>query len=154
MSSTTRTEKDKKYKSRTIRGITPPFFMERYTFNKKEKLKSRKAIELLFRAGNSLSSPPLRLVYRKVNDGSAPIMMTVSVPKKLIKKAVHRNLLKRRIREVYRQHKPAISKQTEEKSYHYEIMFLYQATEVLEYRTIKNAVNVLLIRLSEIIRRY
>ncbi|MEX0982292.1 MAG: ribonuclease P protein component [Bacteroidales bacterium] len=127
--------------------------MERHTFNKKEKLKSRKSIEILFRTGNSISSPPLRLIYRKINDGSAPIMMTVSVPKKLIKKAVHRNLLKRRIREVYRQLKPAITKQTEEKSFHYEIMFVYQASEVVEYRTIKNAVNVLLIRLSEIISR-
>lgn len=80
-------------------------------------------------------------------------MMTVSVPKKLINKAVHRNLLKRRIREIYRQLKPPICKQAEEKSVHYEIMFLYQAPEVIEYRTIKNAVNVLLIRLSEIIGR-
>ncbi len=125
--------------------------MERYTFNKKEKLKSRKAIELLFRAGNSISSPPLRLIYRKVNDGSAPVMMTVSVPKKLIKKAVHRNLLKRRIREAYRHLKPVIYKQAEEESYHLEIMFIYQASEVIEYQTIKNAVNVLLIRLSKII---
>jgi len=127
--------------------------MERYTFNKKEKLKSRKAIEILFRTGNSISSPPLRLIYRKVNDQSAPIMMTVAVPKKFIKKAVHRNLLKRRIREVYRQLKPTICKQVEEKSCHYEIIFLYQASEVFEYRTIKNAVNILLIRLSKIIDR-
>lgn len=138
--------------------------MERFTFKKREKLKSRKAIEELFRSGSSLSSPPFRLIYRKIeqtafphlllNDreehwGTSPVLMTVAVPKKLIRKAVHRNLLKRRTREAYRLNKPSIFALAKKKNVHYELLFLYQATEIVDYAIIKNSLQALLFRLTE-----
>lgn len=141
--------------------------MERYTFNKREKLKSRKAIEELFHSGSSLSSPPFRLVYRKIeqttssplvtNDreesrGTSPVLMTVAVPKKLIKKAVHRNLLKRRTREAYRLNKLSICALAKKKNVHYELLFLYQATEIVEYSLIRSSIQALLFRLTEKIK--
>jgi len=39
--------------------------------------------------------------------GLHPVVMAVSVPKRLFRRAVDRNLLKRRIREAYRLNKPA-----------------------------------------------
>jgi ribonuclease P protein component len=138
--------------------------MERYTFNKREKLKSRKAIEALFRSGSSLSSPPFRLIYRKIEQntsfppllnereelrGTSPVLMTVAVPKKLIRKAVHRNLLKRRTREAYRLNKPSFCALATKKKLHYELLFLYQATEIVDYAIIKNSIQVLLFRLTE-----
>lgn len=138
--------------------------MEKYTFNKSEKLKSRKAIEALFRSGSSLSSPPFRLIYKKVDHttppslplknrksglGSSPVLMTVAVPKKLIKKAVHRNLLKRRTREAYRLNKSAICNLTRKKNQQYELLFLYQATEIVDYAVIRSSIQALLFRLSE-----
>lgn len=142
--------------------------MERFTFNKHEKLKSRKAIEELFRAGNSLSSPPFRLIYRKVNHatappfqmnfskispGTSPVLMTVAVPKKLIRKAVHRNHLKRRTREAYRLNKQAIVNLAMKKNQHYELLFLYQATEIMEYSIINSSIQALLFRLAEKIKK-
>lgn len=141
--------------------------MERYTFNKSEKLKSRKAIEELFRVGSSLSSPPFRLIYRKVNkttsppfrldskkvnQESSPVLMTVAVPKKLIRKAVHRNLLKRRTREAYRLNKSSICNLAIKKNQHYELLFLYQATEIVDYSIIGNSIQALLFRLAEKIK--
>jgi ribonuclease P protein component len=141
--------------------------MERYTFNRQEKLKSRKAIEELFRLGNSLSSPPFRLIYRKIEQNktpailpnykkesgeTSPVVMTVAVPKKLIRKAVQRNLLKRRTREAYRQNKPSICAMAMKKGVHYELLFLYQADEIVDYSTIRNSIQALLFRLNEKIK--
>lgn len=143
--------------------------MERYTFNKSEKLKSRKAIEELFRTGSSLSSPPFRLIYRMVNPttspafrlntsktglGTSPVLMTVAVPKKLIRKAVHRNLLKRRTREAYRLNKSSICNLATKNNRHYELLFLYQAGEIVDYSIIRNSIQALLFRLAEKIKTH
>ena len=55
--------------------------------------------------------------------------IVVSVPKRLFKRAVKRNLLKRRIREAYRRQKGLISAPVD-------ILFIYTAPEVLPYEVI------------------
>ncbi|MCF8345663.1 MAG: ribonuclease P protein component [Bacteroidales bacterium] len=124
------------------------------TFNRSEKLKSRKSIESLFRGGYNVSSPPFRMLYRAVEQRTAPALMTVAVPKRLIRNAVDRNLVKRRTREAYREIKlPLYNKIREKQDTSYEILFLYQSGEIADYKTIKNAVTFLLHRLSERISR-
>lgn len=123
--------------------------MERYTFNKKEKLKSKKAIENLFRSGHSFSSPPFRLIYKEINEGSSPVRMTVSVPKRLVKRAVDRNLIKRRTREAYRRNKTGLYKKITEKDLHYDMLFIYQSEDIASFNTIHSAVIALLYRLTE-----
>ena len=78
----------------------------KFTYGKQEKLKSKKAIEELFIEGISVSSYPLRLIFlKKSNDSSVPIKLGMSVPKRKVNKAVHRNRIKRVLREVYRLNK-------------------------------------------------
>ena len=71
-----------------------------------EKLKGKKLIEQLFEEGNSVSTFPLRLVYRpfEFKDGAA-LKVGVSVSKRSFKRAVDRNRIKRLLREVYRLNK-------------------------------------------------
>jgi ribonuclease P protein component len=123
--------------------------MENYSFNKRERLKSKKSIEALFRTGRTIGSPPLRLLYRQVESQSVPIQMTVAVPKKLIKRAVDRNLLKRRTREAYRLNRGELQAMVKQKKKNFEILFLYQASELTDFKTIRNAVKFLLLKLSE-----
>ena len=52
--------------------------------------------------GKYVAGAPLRCCWLKRDDGCTLNRMMVSVPKKLFKRAVKRNLLKRRIREAYR----------------------------------------------------
>jgi ribonuclease P protein component len=78
----------------------------KYTYNKKEKLKSKKLIELLFTEGQSVSAYPLRLVYKETTFEEDVVAKTgVSVSKRNFKTAVDRNNIKRLMREVYRLNK-------------------------------------------------
>jgi ribonuclease P protein component len=123
--------------------------MERYIFNNKEKLKGKKAIENLFRSGYSFTSPPFRLIFKEIKEGSSPARMTVAVPKRLVKRAVDRNLIKRRTREAYRRNKTALYKIIIEKNLHFDILFIYQSEEVAAFNAIHNAVVALIYRLTE-----
>ena len=80
----------------------------RYTFNKNERLCSKKLIERLFAGGNkSFPTFPLRVVYMPLapEENTADASILISVPKKRFKHAVKRNHVKRQIREAYRVNK-------------------------------------------------
>ena len=78
----------------------------KFTFNKKEKLKSKKLVDTLFSKGQSVSVFPLRLVYASVHFDDAALFKTgVSVSKKHFKLAVDRNRIKRLMREAFRLNK-------------------------------------------------
>ena len=67
--------------------------------------------------------------------------IVVSVPKRLFKRAVKRNLLKRRIREAYRHQKDLISAPAD-------ILFIYAAQEVLPYEVIYADMTAILLALN------
>jgi ribonuclease P protein component len=127
--------------------------MAENSLNKSEKLKSRKSIEALFRSGSVMSSPPFRILYREVDTLAHPAIMTVAVPKRLIKNAVDRNLLKRRTRDAYRLKKSELYKIIESKNSHFEVLFLYQASEIKDFNTINRSINFLMIKLGEIVKK-
>lgn len=74
-----------------------------YSFSKEERLCSIKLIEKLFHDGSSFLLYPFRIIWLPQSLPSEfPVQVLISVPKKKFKRAVDRNLLKRRIREIYR----------------------------------------------------
>lgn len=78
----------------------------KFTFNKKEKLKSKKIIDQLFVEGQSVTAFPLRLVYLQTNYSDGSFVKTgISVSKRFFKTAVDRNRVKRLMREAYRLNK-------------------------------------------------
>jgi len=77
-----------------------------YTFRKEERLCSRKHLDLLFKNGSSFLLYPFRVSYIFIDSPTEFLaQVVINVPKKRFKKAVDRNLLKRRIREAYRLNK-------------------------------------------------
>jgi ribonuclease P protein component len=106
-----------------------------FTYPKKEKLKSKTTIDLLFSEGNSVSKFPLRLVYVENKEENAELIkMGVSVSKKYFKKAVDRNYFKRVLRETYRLNKHILIDHLEKP---YAFMFFYQSKERLSYQEIE-----------------
>lgn len=86
------------------------------TFQKKERLCSQRAIEVLFGSGSrSLSAFPLRAVYRRA-DAEVPVAVLVSVAKRRLHHAVDRNRAKRQVREAYRLNKQILWKALAEKA--------------------------------------
>lgn len=75
--------------------------------------------------------------------------MTVVVPKKLVNRAVDRNLIKRRIREVYRLNKTELCKKIAQKNLHYNIVFFYQSEDISSYKIIQSALISTLYRLEK-----
>ena len=73
------------------------------TFSKEERLCSRKLIDLLFKNGSSFLLYPFRISYLLTDSPhSFPVQVVINVSKKRFKRAVDRNLIKRRSREAYR----------------------------------------------------
>ena len=75
-----------------------------YTFKKEERLCSKKLLDKLFQSRSSFVLYPFRIIWLH-EELTVQAQLVISIPKRNFKKAVDRNLLKRRIREIYRLHK-------------------------------------------------
>lgn len=84
--------------------------MTKLSLSKSERIKSRKLIGEIFEQGEKLKHGPLLGFFLKVDESLArsPFMFGVTVPKRSHRKAVHRNLIKRRVREAYRINKSIV----------------------------------------------
>lgn len=126
---------------------------ERYTFKKEERVNGDKRVEAIFTTGKSFISYPLRVVYllhEQCTLNGCSIL--VSVPKKRIKKAVHRNRIKRLIRESYRLNRYLISK-TGNSDITIDIAFVYVKDTVSNYveieKAIQKALNQIVVRINK-----
>jgi ribonuclease P protein component len=124
-------------------------------FSKLEKLKSKKSIDLLFKKGKSIRINPIRVVYLpKQEPSNIPANVGVAVPKKNIRLAVNRNLIKRRIREAYRLNNNEFKKHLLNNQIGLDLMFVYNSQHILPYSEIEDKIKVILtrlIKLSEVV---
>ena len=107
----------------------------RNTLPKSERLCGKTAISKLLAKGKHGSVPGLRYLCLHGTDAEVNRMM-VSVPKKSFKRAVKRNLLKRRIRESWRKQKHMLTVGGK-----LDILFMYAVKDVLSYDDIYAAVG-------------
>ena len=116
-----------------------------FSFNKNEKLKSRKQIEQLFKEGKSITRFPLKLYYLGIDrDIESKIQVGISVPKKNFKKAVDRNRIKRLMREAYRLNKHLIFNNIEG---NFAFLILYLGKEIPPYSLIEESLQEIIHRL-------
>jgi len=124
-----------------LRGSNPPFFMPDFSFKKGERLAGKKEISALFLSGRGVTFPPFRFLYLPASGGPYPARTAIAVPKRLYRRAVDRNLLKRRIREAYRLMKPAIYRQLNEKGMKIHLVIQYRHESLLPFEPLKEALQ-------------
>ena len=107
----------------------------RYFLKKEDKLKSRKAIDELFKKGKNFSNYPLKVIWVPGNK-IATLQAGVGVSSKNFKKAVDRNRIKRLMREAWRLQKNGLHTQLEQNYKSMSVFFLYVGKEQPAYELI------------------
>lgn len=117
------------------------------TFKKQERLSGQKIIDTLFSEGRNFVVSPFRVVWLEYElAGHSPAQVMISVSKKRIKKAVDRNLVKRRIREAYRKNKDEFYEFLNRKGVKCAFALLYNSDLIADYKEIEEKINLLLQR--------
>lgn len=130
--------------------------MKKHTLGKASRLKSRKQLDELFRSGKAFNLPPYRVLFiteSLTEEGAPALQFGVSAPSRHFKRAVHRNLVKRRIREAYRQQRHALEALLQEKGLAMKLFFICTARELPEWETLNDKMGVALQKLEKELAR-
>jgi ribonuclease P protein component len=121
-----------------------------YTFKKEERLCNKKLIDGLFHSGSSFLCYPFKVSWLVVEQpGTYPAQIVFSVSKKRFKRAVDRNLIKRRMREAYRLNKQDCLYATLDSSEKKIILSVgYVAKEIIPFDMANKKMQKLLVQLS------
>ncbi len=118
----------------------------RWGFPRSMRLRHLPTISLVFAKGKSVAVPPVKLLYIRYQSHETPApfpQVLVVVPKKLHKKAVVRNRIKRQLREIYRLHRTDYDLRAFKA-----IAIVYTQKKLTDYQTLCEAVCSALARIA------
>ena len=132
--------------------------MSIYTLNKSERLKGHTTIRALFDSGEKFKVFPLTVFYlfearKEIPDEVTPLKMGVAVGTRNFKRAVDRNLLKRRVREAYRLQNQLLKQQVLTSPFDLNLFFVYGDNQIHDYAIISTAVKKVLDRLCDLLEK-
>jgi len=125
-----------------------------FTYQKKDKLKSRKQMQFLFSKGTAITMHPIRLLYT-IEKGEVGIFSNgllqagVGAPSRQFRKAVQRNKVKRLLREGYRLEKPNFTNSINLTNTRLNLFFLYLDAHVQTQQQIQATINLILQKLAD-----
>ena len=121
-----------------------------FSYGKEEKLKSRKLIEELFAGGRQFSVFPLKVIFKIVKEPlDFPVKTGVTVSGKNFRKAVHRNRIKRILREAYRTEKLPLHTAIESTNRQIAVFIIYVDKTLPDYIHIKKKMALVIQRLTK-----
>ncbi len=121
--------------------------MPDYSLSHAERLRSLGAIRRLFESGESGFVFPIRYVWFAEADELPSTEVLFSVPKKFQKRAVRRNVLRRRMKEAYRLQKEILG--GDGRHHAIDVALIYSSKEVADYKKISNALRKILEQIAE-----
>jgi ribonuclease P protein component len=117
--------------------------MGTFSFPKSERLYKKKDIQELFDKGSSFYLYPFRVIVQK-QPAQDTNQVLFSVSKKNFKRAVDRNLIKRRMREAFRLNKAALPETSK-----LQMAYIYTAKDILLFDQIRDKMIATFKRLKE-----
>ena len=125
---------------------------QRFTFGKAEHLCLEKEIDRLFSSGERFLSFPLQVVYLSSENGVGAVSALFSVSKKRFKRAVHRNRVKRLMRECFRLNKAPLYELLKEKNVSLNVAFVFIDKELPDYKLVEKGMLKTMDKLIERLR--
>lgn len=119
--------------------------MAAYAFPKSEHLSGKRDIAALLKDGKWGACGCLKFCWLR-RDEDTPSRLLVSVPKRYFKRAIKRNLLKRRIREAWRLSKP-LDANPADAHYGIDLLIQYNSEEIADFATIRSDLATVLSRI-------
>ena len=118
------------------------------TFSRNERLRSNRLIHDLFAGKITFYEYPFRVTWIFLDSvGESPAQVLMSVPKYNFKKAVDRNLLKRRMKEAYRLNKHTLYEALDPTHRKMAVCLTFTAKEILSFDLIQQKIILILQRL-------
>ncbi|MHB8258672.1 MAG: ribonuclease P protein component [Bacteroidia bacterium] len=112
----------------------------RFTFKKEERLYGHAALGNVYNKGKRIQTGSVKVIYIEVSaSDNPPCRVVFSVPKRSFKKAVDRNLIKRRLREIYRNNKHLFYNHLKEKEKNIHLYIIYRSQQIISFDELKES---------------
>jgi len=124
--------------------------MSNFRLGKSDRLKRRKVIEDIFSSGQAVRAFPIQLIWTTAErQGTGHIQAGFTAPRRKFKRAVDRNLIKRRMREAYRLNKCLIPTGIVSENEQIVVMCIYMSGDILAFDSIQKGMIKALKRLAD-----
>jgi ribonuclease P protein component len=118
------------------------------TFSKSERLRGKQHFDQLTKEGQSFFAYPFRVVWLPASETQEfPAQLAIAVPKRIFKRAVKRNLIRRRIREAFRKNKNILYDGLQQRNAQVRVLLIYTHREPVLYAEMEDKIILTLRRL-------